>query len=100
MNPAPEGSWGSVRGLKCLQRQDFTFNRTRARSTATEEVQEEEEEAEVVEEGGGAGRRREEPEVMLSEVLVLESRSGELSAGGGAGEEAGCSGSGSESRFW
>jgi len=60
----------------------------------------------VEEEVEEAGRRREDPEVMVSEVLVLDSRSGELRAGGGGGceedEEARCSGSRSrsESRLW
>lgn len=70
----PAGCWDSVRGLKCLQRHALMFKRIRLRSTG------------VSDEGRGPAGS----EVLVSEVLVLELRSGEVSG----------SGSGSESALW
>lgn len=79
---------GSVRGRKCLQRQDLMFKRIWLRSDGVREDDDDD--------GGGGGEREgrwEEPvrsEVLVCEVLVPEWRSGGLLASG--------SGSGSESR--
>lgn len=88
-SPPPKGWWDSVRGLKCLQRQDLMFKRIWLRSKG------------VCEDGDRGDKeegRLEELigyEVLVSEVLALGLRSGEL----GSGEESGW-GSGSESRLW
>lgn len=87
-SPPPKGLWDSVRGLKCLQRQDLMFKRIWLRSIGVGDDDDRgDEEVGRWEELFGS-------EVLVSEVLVLELRSGEL----GSGEASG-SGSGSESRL-
>lgn len=87
-SPPSEGWWDSVRGRKCLQRQDLMFKRIWLRSNG------------ICEDGGDWGGLEEErweelvrSEVLVSEVLVLGLRSGELGSG-----EASVPVSGSESR--
>lgn len=79
---------GSVRGRKCLQRQDLMFKRIWLRSDGVRKDDDD---------GGEREGRWEEPvrsEVLVCEVLVLEWRSGGLLASGsGSGSESGHMGS-------
>ncbi len=92
-SPPPKGWWDSVRGLKCLQRQDLMFKRIWLRSIGVGDDDDRGDEEE------GRWEELVGSEVLVSEVLVLELRSGELGSGEASGEESGL-GSGSESRLW
>lgn len=77
-SPPPKGCWDSVRGLKCLQRQDLMFKRIWLRSKGV---------CDDGEWGDKEEGRWEElvgSEVLVSEVLVLGLRSGEPGSGPGS----------------